>query len=806
MTDQNNDKEVKEDVKTTKRFPVLPSRNVIVFPGRTLPLSIGRARSVAALQQALESDRLILVAAQKEQTDSSNDPDPNKLHRVATLCKIEKVVGTEKNGYQAVIRGVSRVHVEDYVVQDNWLAAETTSYDDVETFDANTNQSLLRSLKQIALEILDLVPADTRQLVELVKAIDDLNFLTFLCAENVETGLENKQRMLEMTTSKDRALALLDLMQTQKESLAIQGSIRERLSQKIGKQQRETILREQMKAIKEELDDGTEPHSGDEYRKKIDAANMPEEAKKVALDELRRLDGIGNHSPEAHVIRSYLDTLVAMPWDKSTEDNLDLEAARIVLDKDHYGLDKIKKRIIQHLAVMKLKKTGRGSILLLVGPPGVGKTSLGQSIATALGRKFARASLGGVRDDAEIRGHRRTYVGAMPGRIIQGIKRSGVKNPVFVLDEVDKLGRGFSGDPAAALLEVLDPEQNGTFGDHYLDVPFDLSQVFFIATANSMDSIPGPLIDRMEVIELSGYTTAEKLHIAKNHLLPKQMEEHGLKEGDVTLPDEAMMRLITHYTREAGVRTLQRTLASVCRAATEKVVAADVIKPVKLDLSFVEEVLGPEKYTHEVADRIVTPGVVTGLAWTPMGGEILFIESTLMPGSGKLTLTGQLGDVMKESAQIALSLVRGHLPAFAPGVDYEKRDIHIHVPAGAIPKDGPSAGVAMLTTIASMFTQRSVSSKIAMTGEITLRGAVTPVGGIKEKVMAAHRAGIELVILPKKNENDLRDIPDEVRSQMRFEFVDNVDQVLKLTLGLEGMNLVIASQAAVQSSPASGSH
>lgn len=772
------------------QIPVLPSRNVIVFPGRTLPLSIGRPRSVAALQDAMHRDRLLLVVAQKSDVDGT-EPHPDNLYLVATLCKVEKVVGNDKNGYQAVIRGVSRVKVERYVALEHFLVAETTSYDDVAVADKETDDTLLQSIKSIALEILDLVPADTRQLSELVRGIDDIGFLTFLCAENVESTLSKKQELLETISSRERALILIGMMQKQKESLELQSSIRDRMSQKIGKQQRESILREQLKAIKDELGDSVEGKGEDDYRKKIDDACMPEDVKKIANDELRRLDGIGPHSPESHVIRNYLDLLCQLPWQKSTVDSLDLEAARAVLDRDHYGLEKVKKRIIQHLAVMKLKSGGRGSILLFIGPPGVGKTSLGQSIATALGRKFVRVSLGGVRDDAEVRGHRRTYVGAMPGRIIQGIKRSGVNNPVFILDEIDKLGRGFGGDPSSALLEVLDPEQNNTFADHYLDAPFDLSQVFFIATANSMDTIPGPLRDRMEVIDLTGYTSSEKLHIAKNHLLPKQLKEHGLTEGDVTFADEAMLRLISHYTREAGVRDLQRNIASVCRASTEKVVDEKIEKPVKISLEFLEDTLGPEKFTHEVAERLVSPGVVTGLAWTPNGGEILFIEASLMPGTGKLTLTGQLGDVMKESAQIALSLVRSHLAAVAPGFDYDKRDLHIHVPAGAIPKDGPSAGVAMVTTIASLFSGRGVSPKTAMTGEITLRGAVTPVGGVKEKVLAAHRAGIERVILPKKNEKDLRDVPEEVKAQMKFEFAENVNDVLKFTLGLDPISALV---------------
>jgi len=629
-----------------------------------------------------------------------------------------------------------------------------------------------------------MIPGDTRRVSELIDGIDDAALLTHLCSEYIDVSLAQKQDLLEMLSLRARSLKLLELMQIQKESLKLQTEIREKLSTKMGKLQREALLREQMKAIREELGDGDADKASDDYAQRIEDAHMPEEAKKVALDEAKRLADIGNSSPEAHVIRNYLDLLCAMPWEKSTDDNLDLTAARESLEKDHYGLEKIKKRIIQHLAVMKLKGEKRGSILLFVGPPGVGKTSLGQSVAKALGRKFARVSLGGVRDDAEIRGHRRTYIGAMPGRIVQALKRVEVNNPVFVLDEIDKMGRGYGGDPAGALLEVLDPEQNATFHDHYLDVPFDLSKVFFIATANSLESIPGPLLDRMEVIDLSGYTTAEKLHIAKNHLIPKQLTEHGAKPEQLKFADDALMRIITHYTREAGVRDLERKISEVIRAMTERILDAKGTL-LTVELKELEELLGHEKFVHEVAERVVPAGVVTGLAWTPQGGEILFIEASLMPGSGKLTLTGQLGEVMKESAQIALSLVRSNLPAYLPGFDYDKEDIHIHVPAGAIPKDGPSAGVAMLTTLASLFTGRRVSPVQAMTGEITLRGAVTPVGGVKEKVMAAHRAGIEKVILPKRNQKDLKDVPEEIKSKLRFEFVENAAEVLKATLDLD---------------------
>jgi ATP-dependent Lon protease len=787
---------------TNGLIPVLPIRNAVIFPNLALPLRVGRSMSVAAVEEAQTNGGWILAITQATVTEGA-EVRPEELHRVGTLCKIEKLKGSAEDGYQILVRGVARFKIQEFELMRGqtreWLRARAEPWQDVLDTDTETTDALSKSLKTVAQEILALLPADTGQLAELLESIQDPVYLTHLIAANIETSLEKKQELLATVSLKDRALALLDLMQAQKDGLQIKSEIRDKLSHKMGKMQREALLREQMKTIREELGDESDGKAQDDLKSKIAAAGMPAEVTKMALEELKRFDAIGNASPESHVIRNYLELLCSLPWSKSAAGEgpggsreLDLDAARASLDRDHYGLDKIKKRIIQHLAVMKLKKGARGSILLFVGPPGVGKTSLGESIAKALGRKFVRGSLGGVRDDAEIRGHRRTYIGAMPGRIIQGIKRAGENNPVFMLDEIDKLGRGFQGDPASALLEVLDPEQNGTFLDHYLDVPFDLSKVFFIATANSLENIPGPLLDRMEVIDLSGYTTAEKVHIARNHLIPKQLAEFGLTAQQLEIADEALLRLVTHYTREAGVRSLQREIATICRGSTEKVLAQaaelpaqGVVLPIQVDVAALDELLGPERYLHEVAERIVPPGVVTGLAWTPQGGEILFVEASLMPGSGRLTLTGQLGDVMKESAQIALSLVRSKLPVMMPAFEYAKRDIHIHVPAGAIPKDGPSAGVTMLTTIASLFSGRSVSPKLAMTGEVTLRGAVTPVGGIKEKLIAAHRAGIERILLPKRNQRDLGDVPEEVKSQLKIEFVETAAEVLKLALGLD---------------------
>jgi ATP-dependent Lon protease len=770
----------------TNTVPILPMKNLLLFPGIASPIRVGRAKSIKALLEAQASGGLILALLQKATTKNDDKLMADDLHRVGTLCKIEKIRGDEKKGFQIILRGLNRFRTTEIIDKGKYFQGVGDSWEDVLDVDYQTRKALLESLKTLSKELLALLPAETEEFAKLIDGLDDINYLSHLCTANMNIDLELKQEVLELVSIKSRILRLMEIMQNYKGSLQVQSDIRQRLTQKLGKNQREAILREQLKAIHEELGDSDEIEGAkDDYKTKIEKAKMPTDVKKVALEELKRLESLGNSSPETHVIRNYLDLLCAMPWAVSSDEEIDIEKARVSLDQDHYGLPKIKKRILQHLAVMKLKKNKHGSILLFVGPPGVGKTSLGESIAKALGRKFVRGSLGGVRDDSEIRGHRRTYIGAMPGRIIQGLKRAGVNNPVFMLDEMDKLGRGFQGDPASALLEVLDPEQNGTFLDHYLDVPFDLSHVLFIGTANTLDSIPGPLLDRVEVIELSGYTTAEKLHIAKNHLVPKQLREHGLTPEQLTISDEALMRIISSYTRESGVRDLQRNIAAVARASTERVVKPDTKLPVHIESSDLEELLGLDRYIHEVAERISPPGIVTGLAWTPQGGEILFIETSLMPGSGKLTITGQLGEVMKESAQIALSVVRSNLPAIAAQLEYEKKDIHIHVPAGAIPKDGPSAGIALTTAIASLFSGRSVNSKLAMTGEITLRGMVTPVGGIKEKVIGAHRAGIERIIMSTRNKRDLRDVPEEVKSQMKFEFVETASEVLKLALGID---------------------
>jgi ATP-dependent Lon protease len=780
---------MKEGVRVI-HIPVLSTKETVLMPGVVLPLRIGRSQSIAAIEYAQRNGELVFTVSQKESLES-DFIKTSDLHLVGTLAKIERVKGNHRDGYQIHLRGLHRFRVSSYTERDGQIFAEGEEWKDVIDAESSVYRTMLDALKEMSLKILDFLPSDTRHVAEMIRGIDDLSLLGYLAASNLDIETSKKQEILETAGLKSRILILLEIMQKHKEGLEVQVEIREKMGHKLGKYQRETILREQLKTIREELGDSDDGKEKDNLRQKINDAQMPEEVLKVALDELKRLESMGSNSAESHVIRNYLELLIALPWAKSSaSEDIDLEAARATLDSDHYGLDKIKKRVLQHLAVMKLKKTSRGQILLFVGPPGVGKTSLGQSIAKALGRKFVRGSLGGVRDDAEIRGHRRTYIGAMPGRIIQGIKRAGENNPVFMLDEIDKLGRGYQGDPAAALLEVLDPEQNATFHDHYLDVPFDLSKVFFIATANNLEDIPGPLLDRMEVIDLSGYTTSEKLHIAKNHLIPKQWEEHGLTVEQLSVSDEALLKIIGSYTREAGVRDLQRKIGSLCRSMAERVLNSK--EKVMIELKDIEEIFGQERFVHEVAQRLNPPGVATGLAWTPQGGEILFIEANLMPGKGNLLLTGQLGDVMRESTQIALSLVRSRLAHAIPHFKFEEKDIHVHVPAGAIPKDGPSAGITMLTTIASLLTGRSVNPRLAMTGELTLRGAVMPVGGVKEKVIAAHRAGIEHIILSKRNEKDLKDVPAEVFNALRFDFVESAAEVLRIALNLESTEEPIA--------------
>jgi len=764
-------------------IPVLPIRNTVTMPGPTIPLVVGRARSAAAIKYAAEKGGLIVILTQRK--TEINDPKPSDLFDIGTLCKVESIQGTDGKGFQILITGLTRFKVHNFHDEGDFITAEGEAYPDRVHGDEVRRTALFNSLKELSKEILTLVPGIDEAITRMIGRIEDPTRMSFLVASYLAVPTEKKQELLEEEYVEDRIVKLLEIMNKEKEVLELQKDIRDKMSERLTRAQRDSILREQMRAIQDELGE-SEGAVQDEIKEKITKANLPEEVQKIADKELERLTQLPAQSAEYHVIRNYLDWLADMPWAISKSTEIDLSRAKEILDEDHYGLEKIKKRILQYLAVAKLKNNQRGPILCLVGPPGVGKTSLGQSIARALGREFVRTSLGGVRDESEIRGHRRTYVGAMPGRVVQSLKRVGVNNPVMMLDEIDKLGVSFQGDPAAAMLELLDPEQNRHFYDHYLDVPFDMSNVFFIATANLIDTIPTALRDRLEIINLTSYTLNEKLQIAKKYLVSKEMAENGIDKTKASITDGALNEIIEGYTREAGVRELQRNIAAVFRSVAEDIVT-NKPTPINIDKNDIQRILGLHKYHAEIKETEHRPGVVTGLAWTPFGGEILTVEVSAMPGTGQLRLTGQLGDVMKESAQLAISYVRSELSARIPDFQFDKFDVHIHVPSGAIPKDGPSAGVALLVAVVSLLTNKSVSPAVAMTGEITLRGSVLPVGGIKEKVLAAARAGVEEVFLPKRNDSEYVEIPEEVRSKLKVHFVDDVSEILQVLLGLTGL-------------------
>lgn len=705
------------------------------------------------------------------------------FYKIGTLIKLEKAKEL-KDLIHLKLNILERVEIKQLKEEDGNYRAIYQLKPDVVDLEADEQEEILQHIRHLVKEISENFKG-SQAYVQKVNQLNDLNKVMAYIFPYMRLSLPEKQELLEITSLKQKSLKFLDILIDQKESIKFQMELAAKFNDEMNKKHRETMLKEQLKAIQEELNESEGVSGRKDYRELIEAAHMPQQVKQVALEEVDKLERQGAHSSEENIIRNYLDLLVDLPWDKSEIKDVDIEAAREILDQQHYGLDKVKDRIIQHLTVMKLKQNKQGSILLLAGPPGTGKTSLGKSIAQALGREYVRISLGGVKDEAEIRGHRRTYIGALPGRIIQGMRRAGSRNPVFILDEVDKLMASYSGDPASALLEVLDPEQNHSFSDHYLEVPYDLSDVFFIGTANSLRGIPTPLRDRMEIIEIGSYTSHEKFIIAKKHLIKQVLEEHGLTNSQLQIEDAALKTIIEKYTRESGVRGLKRQLSAVARAASEKIVLGKVELPYRVEEDMLYSILGHELNQHYLAGKNNPPGVVTGLAWTPVGGDILFIEGAFMPGKGKLTLTGQLGEVMKESAKISESLIRSRLALSLKKAEFDKKDLHIHVPSGAIPKDGPSAGVALLTTIASLVTNREVDPKLAMTGEISLRGAVLPVGGIKEKVLAAHRAGIERVILPKDNEKDLDDIPPEVKDEIEFILVETVEDVLKETIGIE---------------------
>jgi ATP-dependent Lon protease len=772
----------KEDIPAV--LPILPLRNSVFFPGGVLPLAVGRQKTIALIKDAVRDEQVIGVVTQRRAEEE--DPGAADLYTVGTVARIVKLLKMGEDNYSLVVQGLARFRVLDLVQEAPYLKARIDPVEDKTAVDDVEVEALAINLKKLAREVIELMPELPAAATELVESITHPGHLADLIAANVDVPIEEKQQVLETVDLKARMKLVLELLNRKREILKLSNKIDSAVKGEMSKTQREYYLRQQLKAIKEELGElGEEEEELDELAERLKKAGLPTEVEKVATKELNRLKSIPTASSEYTVARTYLDWIADLPWSKRTDDNLDIENARQILDHDHYGLQKIKKRILEYLAVRKLKNDMRGPILCFVGPPGVGKTSLGQSIAKATGRKFVRLSLGGVRDEAEIRGHRRTYVGALPGRIIQSMKKAASINPVMMLDEIDKLGADFRGDPSAALLEVLDPEQNHAFSDHYLDVAYDLSKVMFVGTANLLDPIPGPLKDRMEILELPGYTFEEKVHIAQNHLIPKQLREHGLSPDAISFDEKALIKMIMAYTREAGVRNLERRIADVCRAVAVEVAAGKVGAGAKRTVTEADlpEMLGPEKFWNETAERTEIPGVATGLAWTAAGGDILFIEATKMTGKGSLTLTGQLGDVMKESAQTALSYLRSKADTLGiPSNFLEKTDIHIHFPAGSIPKDGPSAGVTILTALVSLLTGIRVRSDVAMTGEVTLRGLVLPVGGIKEKVLAAHRAGIKRIIMPARCEKDLIDVPEQARKELEFVFASSMDEVLEAAL------------------------
>jgi len=771
-----------EQVQFGDELPVLPIRNAVLFPGAVAPFDVGREKSVALVEDVDNfPSPVIAIFAQKD--PATDDPQADDLHQVGCAARVLKALKHSSGNYSLILQGLTRIKLMDVTQTAPYLKAKVKKLESA-VVDDDEAEALSMSLRDIAKQVIQLMPELPREAGSLIDSIQAPGALADLVAANLDAPVEEKAQLLETVDAKERIRKVLRLLTRQLEILKMRERINSQIKEEMGKNQREYVLRQQLKAIKEELgeDDGDQGDL-DGIEDRISKAQLPTEAESVAKKQLKRLRNMQVGSAEYTVVRTYLDWILDLPWHVQTPDNLEIAAVRKVLDEDHYGLEKVKKRILEYLAVRKLKKDKKGPILCLIGPPGVGKTSLGRSIARSLGRKFHRISLGGVHDEAAIRGHRRTYVGALPGQIIQGMKKVATINPVFMLDEVDKIGHDFRGDPAAALLEVLDPEQNNTFADHYLEIPFDLSNVMFVATANVADPIPPPLRDRMEILEIPGYTRNEKLAIARQHLIPKQIEEHGITKEMLDIQDGAVDSIIDHYTREAGVRTLERQVASVIRGVAVKIAEGDLTPRQIKDEAGVIEFLGAPRYTSEVAERTEEAGVATGLAWTSVGGEILFIEATKMFGSGKMQLTGQLGDVMKESAQAALSYVRSNAERFGISKDFlEKTDIHIHIPAGGMPKDGPSAGVTMFTALVSMLTGVRVRHDVAMTGEITLRGRVLPIGGLKEKVLAAHRAGIKRVLIPERNKADLDEVPAEIKNELEFIACAKMDQVLEAAL------------------------
>ncbi len=763
-------------------IPLIAIRNAVAFPGTVMPLNIGREASKRAVENALADNKIVGIVTQKD--PQIEKPTHQDLYNWGTVCFILKLLKMSDGDQTIVVHGLLRFRIIELIQTEPFLLAKIQVKRDPKEMTMDTElEALVHNIRSMANRIIELSPNVPEEASLILENITHPGALADFLAANLNISAEQKQDILETIDVRKRLQKVSSAIANQLEVLELSSKIQDQVKESISKTQRQYFLQEQLKAIQKELGQ-SDQRTGelDELTKRVEDAHMPEEAYKEAHRELERMSKIPIASPEYSVARDYVEWLCVIPWSKQTKDTLDIKKAKKILDADHYDLEKVKKRILEFLAVRKLKPDGKGPILCFVGPPGVGKTSLGRSIARALGRKFIRLSLGGIRDEAEIRGHRRTYIGAMPGRIIQGIRKVGVNNPVFMLDEVDKIGQDFRGDPASALLEVLDPEQNNSFVDHYLDVPFDLSKAMFIATANYMVPVPPALQDRMEVIELPGYTQREKLQIAKKYLVPKQLDENGLKKSDLVFTDKALEMIIYSYTREAGVRNLEREIGNIARAVAAKKAAGSRNK-FKITERNVSKYLGPIKFEPETALRTSVPGVATGLAYTPAGGEIIFVEATSMPGKGDLILTGQIGDVMKESAQAAFSLLRSRSEKL--GIDPEslqKKDFHIHVPEGAVPKDGPSAGVSIFSALVSLELNRPIRSDVAMTGEITLRGLVLPIGGVKEKTLAAKRAGIKNVVLPARNKKDLVDVPADVKRTVKFHFVTNVDKLLKIVL------------------------